>query len=270
LLDVLLQVIEQVPFERALAIFFLVLARLGPLVFIAPFFGGKRLTGTARLVVVLALTLVLWPSAWAASESAPTEVHLVALLAVKEGLVGTALGLLVSIVFVAIEAAGRIIDISRGAQMSQVLTGQGADPSSPFGALLLLFAVVVFLALGGHHMVLSALSRSYQVVPLFRWPRTGAWGGVARLAVVMGGEFFLIALGLSAPVLAANFLVELSLGLAGRMAPQMPAYFVGLPLKAWGGVFIVFLGLPWAVAWFNKLFRTGLRALHHAVSALGG
>jgi flagellar biosynthetic protein FliR len=258
-----------IPWELGIAVFFLVLARLAPMVFATPFFGGRRVSATVRLVVSLALAAVMMPIAWPAGATAVFRpAHGVALLALKEGLIGLILALMVAIVFAAIEAAGRLIDLSRGAQMSQVLTGQNAEPTSPFGALLVLYAVVVFMAIGGHRMVLAALARTYSVVPLFGWPAQAAWGGIARLVIVLGQEFFLIAFGLAAPILAVNFLVEISIGLAGKLAPQMPAYFVGLPLKAWGGVLIVFLVLPWAVAWFHTVFTTGLQALTRAVGLL--
>jgi len=261
--------LEAVPWTRAIAVTFLVMARLGPVVFVTPFLGGRRLPGSARLVVVAVLTLAMWPSGWVASVDLPEAWPWVTLLVMKEGLVGMVLALMVTVLFSAIEAGGRLMDTTRGAQMAQVLTGQSADPSSPLGALLLLFAVVTFLALGGHLLVLSALERSYATIPLVGWPGRAAWMGVARLAIHLGGEFFLVALGLTAPVMATAFILEVSLGLAGRLAPQMPAYFIGLPLKGWGAVLLLFLALPWVLAWSRGVFEMSIRAFFQAVQAFG-
>lgn len=263
------QLIEALPLGKWIAVIFLLLARIGPVVFIAPFLGGRRLPATIRIVIVGALTLALWPTAWVSSGDLPESGVLLMLLVIKEGLAGMVLALMVSLLFTAIEAGGRIIDVVRGAQMAQVLTGQSTDPSSPVGALLLLFSVVVFMAIGGHLMVISALERSYFAIPIAGWPSTAGWSGTARLAIYLGGEFFLVALGVAAPVLAAAFVLDLSLGLAGRLAPQMPAYFVGLPVKAWGGILLLFLCLPWVLAWSRGVFEMSVRFFVQAVQSLG-
>lgn len=263
------EILGAIPWARAVALTFLMLARIGPVVFITPFLGGPRLPATVRTVVAGVLVLAMWPSAWVVSGDLEGSGGFLMLLVVKEGLVGMILAIMAGILFVAIEAGGRIIDLTRGAQNAQVFTGQSTDPSSPVGALFLLFAIVTFMALGGHLMVISALEKSYDVIPLAGWPRAAAWTGAARLAVYVGSEFFLVAVGLAAPVIATAFILEISLGLAGRLAPQMPAYFIGLPLKAWGAILIVFLFLPWMLAWSKSVFESSINLFVHAMQALG-
>ena len=128
------QLLEAVPWTRAIAVTFLVMARLGPVVFVTPFLGGRRLPGSARLVVVAVLTLAMWPSGWVASVDLPEAWPWVTLLVMKEGLVGMVLALMVTVLFSAIEAGGRLMDTTRGAQMAQVLTGPvGGSQLSPGG-----------------------------------------------------------------------------------------------------------------------------------------
>ena len=50
-------------------------------------------------------------------------------------------------------------------------------------------------------------------------------------------------LALAAPAIVALLLADLVLGAIARMAPQIPVYFVGMPLKALAGVGIVLVGL---------------------------
>ena len=84
--------------------------------------------------------------------------------------------------------------------------------------------------------------------------------------VVMASSAKLIAdgLALSAPVLVAVWLADVALGLVARAAPQIPVYFVGLPLKGLLAVGVVLLGLGGLPAlfagdfagWFGLLSRT--------------
>jgi len=49
--------------------------------------------------------------------------------------------------------------------------------------------------------------------------------------VEMTSGVFLAAVQLSAPVMAATLLVEVVVALIGRLSPQLPVLFVGIPLK---------------------------------------
>lgn len=260
--------IHELDVERAITVVFLLAARLGPLVFVAPFLGGQKIPAVARTVMVTAIGIAMWPAAWASSADLPAGGGLVILIMVKEGLVGTVLALMATILIRAVEAAGRLMDVARGSQMAQVLTPAGSEPSSPLGALMLLTTLVIFMGINGHHMVLEAVGRSYQVLPLHRWPSQAAWGSMARLALWMGSEFFLVALGLAAPVLAMVFLTELATGLAGRMAPQMPTYFLALPLKGYAALLVLLMAIFWLFRWMDRVFYVLIRGVETAARSL--
>ena len=236
---------QSLPLDRILTTTFLVLARLAPVVFLVPFLGGPKLSTMARLVVAVALGMACWPSAWMTlGPSATGNWVLEALLVLKETLVGTTLALMVWTLFAAFQSAGKIIDLVRGSQMASSSSVQTQDPSSPTGLFLLMFAVVIFVSIGGHDLVIAALAHSYEVIPAGRWPTIHGWRQTAWWAIWVGREFFFVAVGLATPVLAAGFLVDLAFGLLGRLAPQLPSYFMSLPVKAWTGVLLLLLAFP--------------------------
>src|SRR5438128_2340391 len=75
---------------------------------------------------------------------------------------------------------------------------------------------------------------------------TGAAAPARRAAlVVAAASARLIASGLAlaAPVVVAIWLTDLALGLVARAAPQVPVYFLGLPLKGLLAIGIILLGL---------------------------
>ena len=261
--------IENLPVGQYITVTFLLMARLAPLVFVAPFFGGRKIPAAARMAAVFALMVALWPAAWASGAKLPSAWAVTSLLILKEALVGTILALMASVLFAAVESAGRLVDVTRGAHMSQVLTPQTGEASSPLGVTMLLVAVVLFMGVNGHHLVIEAVGHSYQVIPLHRWPSEAALAGTARLTVWLGSEFFLVAVGLAAPVLAVVFLTEMALGLAGRLAPQMPSYFVGLPLKGYVALFVFLLVTMFAFRWLEKVFLMVVRLVEAAVRTLG-
>jgi flagellar biosynthetic protein FliR len=235
-----------------------------PLVLLAPFFGGRLVPAPAKIGLAGAVALLVYPHV-ASAVPALGPLHLVLLFA-KEILVGVALGLCVSLVFHAAEAAGRLVDVARGANLSELLVPQSGTRASPTGDLYLQLAVVLFLAGGGHRLVLAALGHSYAVVPVHALPTAVGLEALAAAAIDLTGGLLAVALGLAAPVLIAAILTDLALGLVNRIAPQLNAYVLGMPAKALAGAAVLLLGLsvvagelaaggPTAIGDLGRVFR---------------
>jgi flagellar biosynthesis protein FliR len=74
-------------------------------------------------------------------------------------------------------------------------------------------------------------------------------------------------LALAAPAVVALFVTDLVLGAIARMAPQIPVYFVGMPLKAMAGVGIVLIGLGGIETALSGAFRGWMVAIERAFAA---
>jgi flagellar biosynthetic protein FliR len=253
--------------STALLLLALCVARIVPVLVIAPFLGGRLVPATVKIGLAVAVALLVWPQALrgvALPQLGP--VHVVLLLG-KEALVGVALGLCAALVFLAAEAAGQLIDVARGASMAESLVPQSGTRASPVADLYLQLAVVVFLALGGHRLFLAALARSYEVVPVTAFPSKASWGALAFAVVDMTGQMLLVAVGLATPVLLAAVLTDLALGLVNRVAPQLNAWVLGMPAKALVGAALVLLTLSLVA---GEVGQGGvLRDTARAVEALG-
>jgi flagellar biosynthetic protein FliR len=221
-------------------------ARLLPAVWLVSPLGGPRLPAPVRVGFAVLLALVASPLlVTAAGGAAFGELSIVrlTLLVGRELVIGLCLGLVASAAFRAAEIAGRLADTLRGANMAEVLVPTADERSSPLGALYLLVATLVFLHIGGVERLTEALLSSYRVLPI-----GGGLGGAAttRAAlVVVESSARLIAAGvaLAAPVIVAVWLTDVALGLIARAAPQVPVYFLGLPLKGLLGIGVVLVGL---------------------------
>ena len=254
--------------ERTVTVFGLVLLRLVPCLTVAPMFAPRGLPVLARLGLALALAVLVFPLVSGSAAGLPPGPADLALLGLREALVGTLLGLLVAVPFYALEAAGRLVDTARGARMAEVLAAPTEVSASPLGAFLLLYGLALFMLLDGHVTVVASLAESYRALPLGAALPPGATADVGGLALRLGSAFFTIALGVAAPVLAVVLLVDLALGLAGRLAPELPLYFLGLPVKALGGIAVLLLALPLLAASFAGVFRLALGMVDLATRAL--
>ncbi|WGR98115.1 type III secretion system export apparatus subunit SctT [Bradyrhizobium sp. ISRA443] len=148
-----------------------------------------------------------------------TRMVAVALLGLKEIFIGLLFGILLSIPLWSIQAVGDIIDTQRGIS-SQVDDPATHSQASATGLFLGTAAVTIFVLSGGLQTMVRCLYGSYLIWPVDRLlpPLTqqGAMEFVALLDHIMRTTLLV-----SGPVLALLLLIEASLMLLGRFAPQI-------------------------------------------------
>jgi flagellar biosynthetic protein FliR len=228
-------------------------ARTLPIAWLVPAFGGPNLSAPIRAGLGLGLAVLCLPRL--AGQVPDASVALWVLLLVRELAVGLTLGFVASLIFRAAESAGRLTDVLRGANLAEVISPVSGGRTSPLGELTALLAIVIFLELGGLGQLAQALGRSYDAVPIAPTASPAQLGRVVALAVSASAQMLEAALGLAAPALVALLLADLVLGLVGRAAPQLPLYFVGMPLKALLGVGAALV----AIAALDAALVAGLR-----------
>jgi flagellar biosynthetic protein FliR len=210
--------------------------------FVAPFFGGPLVPAPVKMGVGVALAVALYPSVRAGLPGpVPAEGLVYAGLLVKELLIGFAIAFVSSLIFRAAELAGQAVDVLRGANLATALVPELGERTSVFADLWVQTLVVLFVAVGGHHLFLIAFADSYASLPLLTVPAPQA-GFLPALEWVLRltGDVLRIGFALAAPALVALFLADVALGLMGRVAPQIQVFFVGMPLKAVLGIAMVF------------------------------
>jgi flagellar biosynthetic protein FliR len=147
--------------------------------------------------------------------------------------------------------------------MAEVLSPVAEERSSPLGDIFTLLVAVIFLELGGLPLVLrpwpAATRRCRWTSPPCRQPGRGGQPGDHHQRQLLEAT-----LALAAPALVALLLADLVLGAVARMAPQIPVYFVGMPLKALAGVGIVLVGIGGLQSALHGSFDGWLRLVERA------
>ncbi|MEN6415535.1 MAG: flagellar biosynthetic protein FliR [Armatimonadota bacterium] len=229
--------------------FLLVLARVGGIFTSAPIFGNVNVTVQVRVCVALSLTFVFLPMAQAGSVSPDMLQFFFAII--KETLIGVLMGFLASLMFAAIQMAGSYIDLSMGLGFAQVVDPMTKQSGAVIGQLQNLAATLVFLAVNGHHMMITGLAESFSILPLgqMQFSPESAAGMLGMFATI-----FMAALRIAAPVVGAIFLTDVSLGILARTVPQLNVFIVGFPAKLTVGLFVVIAVLPIAIGVMVGLF----------------
>ena len=244
-------------------------ARLVSFFSIVPFFGGAAVPARVKVATAMSLVVILYPALEASVPANQTlgfgPVGFIALLA-KEVLVGFTLGFIASLIFEAVQVAGRIVDFQRGSTMGELYAPQIQSQVSELGQFKLQLAIVLFIAIGAHRYFIGALLQSYDFIPALGFPNFGAgWSPAAELIVKMTASVLSIGLQLAAPALVALLLTDLFFGIINRVAPQVNVFFLSMPVKMLVGIIAILIVLPMLAMRMEFFFGEALKAFEYAI-----
>lgn len=161
----------------------------------------------------------------------------------KEFIIGLLIGFIFNLVFWGMRFGGGIIDFELGFQAATLFTFMESSPSL-FGQFLEMVVLMLFLILNGHHQVFEALYLSYAKIPI-------GTGNLTSTTISEIGKFFanvtVIALKISAPIFVSTFLVNVSLAMLARMAPQTNIFVVSFQVKIAVALLVFFLAVTFFV-----------------------
>jgi type III secretion protein T len=209
-------------------------ARIGTALAMFPMFSESALPLSVRASITAGLAVCLLPVVGMHNMLAlgGLDALSLALLLLKEVGLGFALGLVGSMGFWAVHAAGSIIENQAGLSMAATIDPLAGQEDSLLGGFLVQVLSVIFLASGGLLSLLGALYESFRVWPITDLaPRIDAslWLNAATQTIRLISE---LALRVAAPFVLLMLMVEVGLGLLGRYAPQFSVFFLALPIKA--------------------------------------
>lgn len=214
--------------------------RISMVVALLPFLSNQMVPPLVRRAIGLVLILVVFPPVHEAVQQAQPGWALVIGLLAKEAFLGLLLGFVAALPFWLAVSMGALVDMQRGAFSGAQFSPFVGSQTSLLGLFFSLVFTVIFLARGGFLMLIDGLYQSYTVWPVLEFVppiETAAYHYfVSRFA-----ELLLWTLVLAGPMVIACFLIDLAMGLLNRFVPQLPVFFLSLPLKSAATLFILSL-----------------------------
>ena len=118
--------------------------------------------------------------------------------------------------------------------------------------------MLLFLAINGHLALIAAMVDSFRVMPI----GPDGWRALDAMRLVQAGSgLFATGVALSLPVVGALLLVNLTLGVLTRTAPQLNLFAVGFPVTLAVGIVMLVLAMPFAVPALQQALERGLALL---------
>jgi type III secretory pathway component EscT len=238
--------------------FIFVASRLIPILVFVPAFGGQLVPVRFRIAITIVIAVAVAPLVpLGGLSTSRVDTTLKLLNVVVEFFAGMMISLVMSLVFYIASSSGEIIDTLRGQTLAQVLVPQMSTQSSQFAQFFLQFTIVVFFVIDAHHFFIDAFIRSYSSVPIMEVLESLTCSGWRAIKI---DQFLHLipymvesAILLAAPVVIVMIIIDLMLGIVNRIVPPIQVFQLGLPVKMWIGIGLVFL--------YISIFSTHLKKI---------
>lgn len=209
--------------------------RLGAALGMLAELGRGIVPARTRLALVLALTICLDLALGGVAVPIPHgEAWPAALLimSAREVVLGAALGLSVRLINAAVQMAGDLVGLSMGLSLATLFDSTAGEMPLATGKLFGIVASLLFMAMGGHLVVVAGLFEHLKAYPV----------GVVDIVVPSAGavgvalaETFQTAVMLSAPVLVVALLLNVAMGFVMRLVPSVNLFNIGVGILMIGG-----------------------------------
>jgi flagellar biosynthesis protein FliR len=224
-------------------VFLLIMMRMSSMMLIAPFYASGVIPFRMRALLSFLITLVIFPIVAQHGYDIPGHMGSYALLVVQEVFVGLFVGFLVSVIVSSFQLAGEYFSVQIGFGINEVLDPLAQVSVPLVGQLKNLIGLLIFLVIGGHHFLIKAIYRSYELVPVVSLG-PGASAGMLKFLTHIFSGMFVVALKIALPVMATVFLVSVTMGVLSKAAPQMNIMMLGFPLKIMVAFGVIMLTSP--------------------------
>lgn len=236
-------------------VFLVIWVRIGAAFILVPVVSSQYIQLRVRGLASFFIAMISFPWVSTLMPELPKEPLLYGLTLVKEIFVGLLLGFILSMIFASFQLGAQFFSTQIGLGMSEVFDPITQEQTPLMGYLFYSVAVLVFLVMGGFHMVLLAVVDSFQLVPAIQMPTSE---NALELAVRYFSYMFVVALKIAIPVIAATIIITVSLGILGKAAPQANLLILGLPLQ-WGvGIIMILILIPYMVEVFARMIESGI------------
>ena len=237
--------------------FFFPLTRILALLVTAPPFNNAALTMQVRLMLGIAIAIAITPVLPKIPLVEPAS-GLGLLIMAQQMLIGFAMGLSMRLVFTAVDLAGTMISTQMGLGFATAYDPQSTAQTPVVSEFLGILALLIFLAINGHLMVIATLAQSFSALPI----GTGAIANTSWLNVAnAGGIIFSSGLLLALPLVVALLITNIALGVLGRVAPQLNLMAIGFPITLVLGLSALFVSMSYLSAPLQQMFEYGLQAM---------
>jgi flagellar biosynthetic protein FliR len=251
--------------DAQILLFALIFLRMVAYITSSAIFGSPLVNAPVKILLSLTLSLVLFPVVRATSIDYSLISNEIISLAAKEIIVGLTLGFLTRLFFFVVTMTGDLVSMSIGLSAGQMYNPMLGSQGNIIDQFYSTIATLIFLAINGHHLLISGIAQSYDLVPVGVLSLNA--GPYAEMAL-WGQTALLMAVKMCAPIIVTILMVNVAMGILGRAVPQINVLVTSMPVTIMLGMTVVFICLPLFVMEMNGLANITAEKLFAVMKAL--
>ncbi len=230
--------------------------RISAMLMAMPVIGTRLVSVRVRVVLAVVISFLVLPLLPEMPAVEPLSAAGLT-ISVHQLLIGLAMGFILQLVLGALTIAGEAIAMTMGLGFASMVDPANGVNVPVLSQFFLILGTLLFLALGGHLMVIQLVVSSFQSIPvgLEGIQRESFW-----VIISFSSQMFIAAIWIALPALISILVITLAMGIMTRAAPQLNIFSVGFPVTMLMGFVILMLLIPTILPRFNQLLLMGMQA----------
>ncbi len=252
--------------------FALVLFRLTGIFMVGPVFASQSIPARIKIFLALGLSFCVYPMlleptgmAGAPGYEAAQGVREIIVSGLSlwtlvfavgsELMIGVVIGFGASLPIFGVQVGARVIDQQMGLGLAQVFNPEIGDNSGILDQIYFIMAMMIFLVLGGHRVMMEVLVGTFRTVPLGGYVPDGH---LLDLVIGLSTSMLDLAMRVAGPLLCLIFLETVAMGFVARTVPQMNILSIGFPLRIVVGSAILVASVQTEAEVFTRMMGDAL------------
>ena len=228
----------------ALTLFLFISARMSGFILFNPILGRNNVPGNIRLGMAIILTVYLFSFTEPQPLDMPNSILVMALRMIVELFLGFLLGMVFNFFFYIPQLAGSMVDTQMGMTMNQMYDPGTSANLSVTGQILNALMNLLFFAAGGHLTLLRIFLTSGELVP---FGQVSIGLPAYNLLLELFVECTVLGIKLSMPILAAELIAQVGMGVLMKVIPQINVFAINIELKVIVGLaLLLVLTIPFS------------------------
>lgn len=232
-------------------LFVLILIRLASFVYAAPFFNTANVPNRFKIGFSLVFSVIVYSIRPDMTVEYNNMIEY-CVIVVEEVIVGIILGASASFCVQIIQFSGKMIDMDIGLSMAQIYDPTTRMQVGIMGNFYYYMLMLLLIISGMHRFLIEAIVATYDFIPI-GGIKFGA--GLYTTVVQFMSDYFVIGFRIALPVFASMLMLNCILAILARIAPQMNMFVVGMQLKIFAGIFVIFFTISMLPAVSNVIFE---------------
>ena len=208
--------------------FLLIFSRVGAAMMVLPIFGSGTVSPRIRLLLSLVFALVMMPVVYGLLPVIPTAPIPLAILLVKEVLIGIFIGTIAQTIITAVNMAGMIVSHTMSLSSAVIFNPAASQQATLIGTMLTMLAIVMMFTTDLHHLLILAVANSYT---FFSPTESLLIGDMAQMLTETLNHAFQVGLQFAAPFVIVSLGIYFAMALIARLVPQIQIFFLAIPLQ---------------------------------------